>query len=320
MNKIILVGGDPNSVNSEIILKSWKKISNSLKKKIYLISNYNLIKEQSKKLKFSTKFSKVKNIEDRKNDYSLKIIDINLKYSNPFNVPFEQASKFINKSLNLAHHLAINNKALGIINCPIDKNLLNRNNYGVTEFLASKCNIKNNSEAMLIWNKKLSVSPVTTHIDVRDISKNLTSQIIMNKIITIDKFFKRYFRKKPKIGILGLNPHNAEMKKNSEEKKVILPSIFKLKKKGIKLSGPLVSDTFFIDEFKNYEVIIGMYHDQVLTPFKSMFKFDAINITLGLKYLRVSPDHGVAKNLILKNKANPKSLIKCLNFINKYGS
>ena len=240
MNKIILVGGDPNSVNSEIILKSWKKISNSLKKKIYLISNYNLIKEQSKKLKFSTKFSKVKNIEDRKNDYSLKIIDINLKYSNPFNVPFEQASKFINKSLNLAHHLAINNKALGIINCPIDKNLLNRNNYGVTEFLASKCNIKNNSEAMLIWNKKLSVSPVTTHIDVRDISKNLTSQIIMNKIITIDKFFKRYFRKKPKIGILGLNPHNAEMKKNSEEKKVILPSIFKLKKKGIKLSGPLV--------------------------------------------------------------------------------
>ena len=320
MNKIILVGGDPNSVNSEIILKSWKKISNSLKKKIYLISNYNLIKEQSKKLKFSTKFSKVKNIEDRKNDYSLKIIDINLKYSNPFNVPFEQASKFINKSLNLAHHLAINNKALGIINCPIDKNLLNRNNYGVTEFLASKCNIKNNSEAMLIWNKKLSVSPVTTHIDVRDISKNLTSQIIMNKIITIDKFFKRYFRKKPKIGILGLNPHNAEMKKNSEEKKVILPSIFKLKKKGIKLSGPLVSDTFFIDEFKNYEVIIGMYHDQVLTPFKSMFKFDAINITLGLKYLRVSPDHGVAKNLILKNKANPKSLIRCLNFINKYGS
>ena len=81
------------------------------------------------------------------------------------------------------------------------------------------------------------------------------------------------------------------MKKNSEEKKIIIPAILKLKK-GIKLSGPLVSDTLFIKDFKNYDVIVGMYHDQVLTPFKTIFKFDAINITLGLKYLRVSPDHG----------------------------
>ena len=75
----------------------------------------------------------------------------------------------------------------------------------------------------------------------------------------------------------------------------------------------------FIEDFKKYDVIVGMYHDQVLTPFKTIFKFDAINITLGLKYLRVSPDHGVAKKLILKNKANPKSLIECINFINKFG-
>ena len=319
MKKIILIGGDPNSINSEIIFKSWRKISNTLKKKIYLVSNYNLIKDQSKKLKFSIKVCKVKSLKSENNSDSLKIIDINLKYTRPFNVPIKEASKFVKKSLIIGHHLALNKNVLGLINCPIDKTLLRRNNMGVTEFLASKCNIKNNSEVMLIWNKKFSVSPVTTHIDLKNVSKNLKSKIILNKINTINNSFKRIFRKRPKIGILGLNPHNAEMKKNSEEKKLIIPSILRMRKKGINLKGPLVSDTLFINDFKNYDVIVGMYHDQVLTPFKTIFKFDAINITLGLNYLRVSPDHGVAKDLILKNKANPKSLIECIKFINKFG-
>ena len=278
-----------------------------------------MIKDQSKKLKFSIKVCKVKSLKSKNNSDSLKIIDINLKYSRPFNVPIKEASKFVKKSLIIGHHLALNKNVLGLINCPIDKTLLRRNNMGVTEFLASKCNIKNNSEVMLIWNKKFSVSPITTHIDLKDVSKNLKSEIILNKINTINDSFKRIFKKRPKIGILGLNPHNAEMKKNSEEKKLIVPSVLKLKKKGIKIKGPLVSDTLFINDFKSYDVIVGMYHDQVLTPFKTIFKFDAINITLGLNYLRVSPDHGVAKDLILKNKANPKSLIECIKFINKFG-
>ena len=100
--------------------------------------------------------------------------------------------------------------------------------------------------------------------------------------------------------MLGLNPHNAELKKSSEEKKIIIPSLTKLKKKGINVTGPLVADTVFIENFKKFDVIVGMYHDQVLAPFKSIYKFDAINITIGLKYLRVSPDHGVAIDLIKK--------------------
>ena len=320
MKKIIIVGGDPNSVNSEIIFKSWNKISKSLKKKIYLISNYKLIKEQFQKLNFVSRISKVNNIVEKNSDNTLKIIDIDLKYSKAFNVSFSQASKFVNKSFNLAHQLAMNKDVLGLINCPINKVLLNKKNFGVTELLASKCNITNNSEVMLIKNRKISVCPITTHIDIKNVSKSLKSQIIIRKIITIHKFFRNFLKKNPKIGILGLNPHNGEMRVNSEERKIILPAILKLKKMGIKSIGPLVSDTLFIKDFRNYDVIVGMYHDQVLTPFKSIYKFDAINVTLGLKYLRVSPDHGVAKNLIQKNKANPKSLIECINFINKYGS
>ena len=129
--------------------------------------------------------------------------------------------------------------------------------------------------------------------------------------------FKKIFKKKPKIAVLGLNPHNSEYNKDSEEIKTIIPTINKLKKKGINISGTFAADTFFIKDFKKYDVIIGMYHDQILTPFKSIFHFDAINLTLGLKYIRVSPDHGPAKDLIGSNKAKYLSLSNCLKFVEK---
>ena len=151
------------------------------------------------------------------------------------------------------------------------------------------------------------------------VSRSLNEDIIIDKIKTINNYFQKYFKKKPKIGVLGLNPHNAEFRKGSEEINIIQPAILKLKKQKLNINGPLISDTLFIKDYKKYDVIVGMYHDQVLTPFKSIFDFNAINVTLGLKYLRVSPDHGVAKDLICKNKAESLSLVKCINFVNRYG-
>tara|TARA_B100001093_G_scaffold38661_1_gene33050 strand:+ start:1871 stop:2836 length:966 start_codon:yes stop_codon:yes gene_type:complete len=317
--KIILISGDPNSINSEIIFKSWQKISRTIRKRIYLISNYDLINDQFLKLKYKIKTKKVKNIDEIINNDELKIINVNLDFNNAFKVDKFSASKFVNKTLDLAHKYGLKNNVSGIINCPINKNLLNKGKIGVTEHLALKCGIKNKSEVMFIRNKKISVSPITTHIDIKDISNQIKKELIITKIKTINKWFKKFFKINPKIGILGLNPHNAELRDNSEEKKEIIPAIKKLKEIGIKLDGPLSSDTIFMNNYKNYNVIVGMYHDQVLTPFKTIFKFDAINITLGLKYLRISPDHGVATNLIGKNQANPKSLISCIDFLDKFG-
>lgn len=317
--KIIIITGDPNSINSEIIFKSWKKLNTSIKKRIYLISNFNLIKDQFKKLNYSVNIQKVKNINEDTNGYPIKVIDIVLKYTDCFKVPTDNAANFIIDSLNYAHKLGVKNNVSGIINCAINKSLLKKDNIGVTEYLASKCGLKNNTEVMLIRNENLSVSPITTHVDIKDISKKIKITSIINKIKTIDKWFKRNLYKNPKIAILGLNPHNAELRKNSEEVKIIIPAILKLKNKGFKVEGPLVSDTIFVKDYKKYDVIVGMFHDQVLSPFKALFKFDAVNTTLGLKYLRVSPDHGTAYNLIKKNKADPTSLIKCIEFINKFG-
>ena len=315
--KILLIGGDPNSINSEIIYKSWKRLKINQKKKIYLISNYELIKKQFKKLNYKLELLKVNNIYEDERSNKLKILDIKLDFSNPFKVQEKKASKFVIDSLNRGHNLALSKNVIGIINCPISKTLLKQKNIGVTEYLASKCKIKDNSEVMLLFNKKLSISPITTHVDIKDISKKINSKTIFNKVFNIHKWFKKYQNIPPKIAILGLNPHNAELRKNSEEVKVIIPSIKKLMKKGLKIQGPFSSDTFFLKNYKKYNVVIGMYHDQILGQFKTLFKYDALNITLGLKYTRVSPDHGPAKDLIGKNLANCESLIKCIKFIQK---
>ena len=317
MNKIILISGDPNSINSEIIYKAWKKLSKSLRRRIYIISNFELLKKQFSNLKYSIKLNKIYNINEATKHNELNVISLKLKFKRPFSVPKKEASKFVINSLNYAHSLAIKDKKINIINCPINKNLLKKNKIGVTEYLAKKCKVKDSSEAMLIKNKNFAVSPITTHIDVNEISKKINSKIIFSKIFTIHSWYKDKFKTKPKIGVLGLNPHNAELRINSEERRIIIPSILKLKKSGVNVNGPLVADTVFIKEYKNYDLLVGMYHDQILSPFKALFRFDAINVTLGLKYLRVSPDHGTAANLIGKKKANPTSLIKCIDFLNK---
>ena len=317
--KILIVSGDPNSINSEIIHKVWRKLDISIKKKIYLISNYKLIYNQFKKLKYKIKIVKLKNIEESIDKNALKIIDVDLKFKNSFKVDKDQSSKYIINSLNLAHKLSLNNDVLGLVNCPISKNLLNKKNIGVTEYLASKCRVTDDSEVMLITNKKLSICPITTHVDLKDVVKKITSKKIINKVKTIKNWYKKKFKINPKIGILGLNPHNSELRKDSEEKKIIIPTIKKLKTMGFNVKGPLIADTLFIMNYKEYDVLIGMFHDQIITPFKTIYKFDAINVTLGLKYLRVSPDHGTAINLIKKDKADPTSLLKCIQFINEFG-
>ena len=317
--KILLLSGDPNSINSELIFKTWKKLNKTTREKIYLISNFSLMKAQFKKLRYPIKIIKINNLDDEIRGNFLKIINVDILFKNSLDVPLNSRSKFVIKSLNVAHQLALRKEVKGIINCAIDKKLLKKNGFGVTEYLASKCKIKNNKEVMLIKNKKLAVATITTHINVKQISKNISAKKIVNKTKIIEKWYKDNFNFKPKIGILGLNPHNAELRKNSEEVKIVIPAIKKLKMLGIKVSGPLVSDTLFISNYKNFDVVIGMFHDQVLAPFKALFKFNAINITLGLKYLRVSPDHGTATNMIGKNKSNPESLIQCINFVNKFG-
>jgi len=114
-----------------------------------------------------------------------------------------------------------------------------------------------------------------------------------------------------------LNPHNFSTLKKSAEKNIISKAIKKLAKLKINANGPISPDSsFMISKKHRFDVIVGMYHDQVLTPFKALYSFDAINITLGLPFIRISPDHGVAQNIVGKKIANPNSLIESIKFFN----
>ena len=171
---------------------------------------------------------------------------------------------------------------------------------------------------MIIYNKQLSVSPITTHIPIKFVNKKITKKTIKNKIILINKFYKKFLKKKPNIAVLGLNPHCETIDNYSEEDKIILPSINYLRRNGIKISGPYSADTFFINpNYSKFDLVVGMYHDQVLTPIKSIFKFNAINITAGLPFIRVSPDHGPNEKMISKNISNPTSIIKSILFFER---
>ena len=273
---------------------------------------------QFKKLNYKINCLLVKSIYESQNVENLKIINIDVKFKKPFLISKKVSSKFIKQSLSFAHKLALDKNVVGLINCAINKKLLSNKHMGVTEFLSKKCSVKKDTEVMMIYNKKLSVIPLTTHIDLKNVSSKLSKSIIINKILKVRSWFKKNIKIEPKIAVLGLNPHNGEMRKNTEEYKKIIPAIKNLKNLKLKVDGPLVADTIFINNYKKYDIIVGMYHDQVLGPFKTLFKFDGINVTLGLKYLRTSPDHGTAYNLIGKNKANPESLLKCINFMSKF--
>jgi len=171
---------------------------------------------------------------------------------------------------------------------------------------------------MLIFNQKLSVSPITTHLPINEISKRLNKKLITEKILLINDFYKKFFGFRPSIAVTGLNPHCESIKKFNEDEKIIKPAIKHLTKKNIKVFGPYAADTIFLKNNRiKFNVIVGMYHDQVLAPIKTIFEYDAINITLGLPYLRISPDHGPNQKMLGKNLSNPKSLFNAINFFEK---
>ena len=318
LNKpIIIVCGEPNSIFSEILIKTLKIYKN--KKPIVLIGSVKLLYSQFEKLKLKQNLNLVvfkdkKFIGIKKNE--LNIINVNYNFQKPFEKISKKSNKYIFNCFENALEILKNSNSSGLINGPISKkNFLGKKHQGITEFLKKK--FKNNDKyAMLIYNKKLSVCPITTHIPIRKIYSKISKNKIVVKCLLISDFFKKKFKRKPKIAITGLNPHCENFVSVSEEKKIIEPSIKKLINKGVKISGPYPADTVFLKQnIKRFDIVIGMYHDQVLAPAKALFNFNAINITLGLPFLRISPDHGPNYKMIGKNKSNPESLLKAIKFL-----
>lgn len=316
---IIIVAGEPYSVFLEIFFKVKKKYT--FKRPLILIVSKKLLIKQMQELNFEFDINlidKNKIFTKKLDNKKINLINVDLKFKKTFDKISNNSNNYIKKSFEIALNLLKTNKQATLINGPISKkNFLNKKFLGITEYLASKTNGKG-KVAMLIYNKNLSVSPITTHLPIKLVHNHLTKKKIIDHIKLINLFYKKRLNIIPKIAITGLNPHCESNYQSSEEDKIIKPAIKKLIKLKYNIKGPFAADTIFMSEqLKKYDVIVGMYHDQVLTPIKTLYGFDAINITLGLPFIRISPDHGPNSQMLGKNLSNPKSLLEALKFVDK---
>ena len=312
---IIIVAGEPNSIFFELFFKVIKK---KIKSPIILIASKKLILNQAKILKKKISFNLMSETEIIKNKSKLKkinLIDVNLNQTQAFNKITAKSNKYISTCFDIAINLLKKNVSDKLINGPISKKNFLKNKFnGITEYLANKTKTK--KFAMIIYNKKLSVCPLTTHLPIKLVPKKINKDEIINKVELINYFWKNRFNKKVKIAITGLNPHCESIDNFNEDEEIILPTIQDLKKTKYNIQGPFSADTLFLkNNRKKFDLIIGMYHDQVLTPIKTLFEYDAINITLGLPFIRVSPDHGPNESMLGKNKSNYLSLHNSIKFL-----
>ena len=304
---ILVIPGEKKSIFFEIFFKSIKSIN--IRSPLILICNKKILDTEVKRYKFRQK---------------IEIIDLHRVFQRKFmnkkiyliNISDQKSKNYVQLCFKVAFRLIKKGLSKKIINGPINKSKTLKKKYlGVTEYVAE--NFKQNKFAMLIYNKELSVCPVTTHLPLKSVTKKITRKLIIEKVKIVDNFFKKFLGFKPKIGVVGLNPHCESVLDYNEDRKIISPAVNSLRKK-IWVKGPIPADTIFLkNNRKKFNVIIGMYHDQVLTPIKTLYEYNAINITIGLPFLRVTPDHGPNEIMVGKNRSNPQSLIKAIIFLDK---
>lgn len=291
MNSICILLTDDESINEKLILKSIVKLKKSKLKAIYFIGDRDLFK----KIYLASQ-----------NNQKFFFLNISLIKKNYFN--------YLKKITTAGIKLGNKKKIQILINMPLDKKKFLKKKFpGFTEFFSYYYDRRKN-ENMLLFGKKFSVCPLTTHLELKDVYKKISKHKLINTVKNIMNFNKKINAKNREIIVLGLNPHaSKDIMGPSIDKDCIKSVVDIFLKKKIKIKGPVSADTAF-NNFKD-KVFIGMYHDQVLIPFKMINKFKGINITIGKKILRISPDHGTAKELkINTNKINNQSFNECIKF------
>lgn len=310
--KIGISIGDINGVGPEVIIKtlSDERILNFCTPIIYgsskVISYYKNIVDPS------FKFTNCNDASKAKND-AVSIIncwndDVSIKMGEAT----EESGKCAHIALDKACSDLIDHKIDALVTAPINKKAMQMTNFGYpghTEFLAAKLNSADN--LMMLVSENIRVALVTNHLPVSDISKKISKKLLKSKLIMLHNSLKDDFGiEKPKIAMLGLNPHAGDHGAiGDQEESILKPIILEAKKAGKLVMGPFPADGFFGSNMnRNYDAILGMYHDQGLIPFKIMSFGAGVNYTAGMDYIRTSVDHGTAYDIVGQNKANPQSM------------
>ena len=317
MVRIGITQGDYNGISYEIILKSFldKRVFEFITPIIYgSVKILNLYKNKFNLQK--VQFNKINNPENAKKNI-INIIDcVESDGKVEIGKSTKQAGKAALFSLNRAVSDMKNKSIDTIVTAPINKKNINSSSFdfpGHTEYFTNKFDVK--ESVMLMTSEILKVAVLTGHVPLKDVSSLITEELILRKLRILNTSMKNDFNlQKPKIAILGINPHTGdEGLIGKEEQQVMIPAIEKAKEEGMYVFGPYPADGLFgSGNFKKFDVVLATYHDQGLIPFKAMTVDEGVNFTAGLPIIRTSPAHGTGYDIAGKNIASPKSMMKAM--------
>lgn len=325
MTKIVITSGEPAGVGVDICLTlpALTKQTDT-KAEIYIIADPALVSDRAKQLKVDTELSLHHDLNKLSAHYQsnkLNIIPVRLASKSVPGMLDAKNSIYVLQMLDLACDLCLQNKVDAMVTGPVQKSIINEAGFaftGHTEYLAEK---SSSTPVMMLATESLRVALATTHLPLKDVSQAISKSSLTESLTILNDFLKHKVGiKQPKIIVCGLNPHAGENGNlGDEEINTISPVIETLKQQGLDILGPLPADTLFTPRYlEQADAVLAMYHDQGLPVLKYSGFGKAVNITLGLPFVRTSVDHGTALDLAGTGKASSSSLHEAINMAIKY--
>ncbi len=319
---IALTSGDPAGIGPDITLKSWLRRDEAELPVFAILADRDMLESRARILGLNVPCLTLGAIGEAQGVFgrALPVLPVPCGVANRPGEPSIEAAPAILASIEQASALAMTGEASAAVTNPIAKHILAEagfNHPGHTEYLGALTEAQGHhaSPVMMLAGAGLRVVPVTIHIPLADVPRALTAEKIVETVRVTAEGLKRWFGiAAPRLAVTGLNPHAGENgMMGTEEKTVIEPALAILRAEGLDVSGPHPADALFHDRARQgYDAAIAMYHDQALIPLKTLAFDEGVNVTLGLPFIRTSPDHGTAFAIAGTGEARPDSLIAAL--------
>ena len=319
---LVLTLGEPAGIGPDLTLAVWKRRVALDLPAFYVVGDPDFYRRRAAAIGLDVVVAAV--TPEQANDAftrALPVVALNINVTAQPAKPDDSSAPAAIASIKHAVADVMAGRASGIVTNPIAKSVLYRGGFaepGHTEYLAKLAEAatgRSYRPVMLLWSPELAVVPVTIHLPLKEVVGQLTTQLIVEtgRIVARD-LAARFGIARPRIAVAGLNPHAGEDGTLGEEDlSIVAPAVAQLRSEGIDAAGPLPADTMFHARARaNYDVAMCMYHDQALIPIKTLAFDHGVNVTLGLPFVRTSPDHGTAFDLAGTGKADPASLIAAL--------
>jgi 4-hydroxythreonine-4-phosphate dehydrogenase len=319
---LALTIGEPAGIGPDLTLAVWRRRVELDVPAFYLIGDTDFLGRRARALGLDVPFAIVTPEQaSAAFERALPVAPLGLPVTAAPGKPDASSAPAAIASIRRAVADVLAGRAAAVVTNPVAKNVLYRSGFaepGHTEFLAklaAQATGKPVQPVMMLWSAELAVVPVTIHLPLRDVVTTLSTDLIVQtgRIVARD-LATRFGIARPRIAVAGLNPHAGEEGALGEEDRTIVaPAVKQLRAEGIDAVGPLPADTLFHEKARaSYDVAMCMYHDQALIPIKTLAFERAVNVTLGLPFVRTSPDHGTAFDIAGTGRADPSSLVAAL--------